>query len=156
MSRVSPWFFRKIVFHQKYISDKYIGSVFNGNHESAVIFMKICTCRMKILKYERILACTHVEDYGHWIPQGPTGKKRESHRIPQESNGNSRKWKQYSDRKFVGFFPVNSSQFPVLLGRNLSKIIGKNPTNFRWEYCSHVPAISDDFLSEPARNLRPG
>ncbi len=35
-----------------------LGSVFNGDHESAVIFMKICTCRMKILKYERILACS--------------------------------------------------------------------------------------------------
>jgi hypothetical protein len=38
---------------------------------------------------------TQVEDYGHWIPQAPEGKKRESHRILQKSTGNSRKWKQY-------------------------------------------------------------
>jgi len=102
------------------------------------------------------LFISHVEDYGHWIPQDPVGKKRESHRILQESNGNSRKWKQYSHRKFVGFFPVDSSQFPVLSGRNWSGIIGKNPKIFRWEYCFHVPVISDDFLPEPAHNFRPG
>jgi len=50
-----------------------------------------------------------VEGYGHWIPQDPAGKKRESHRILQESTGNSLKWKQYSDRKFLGFFLVDSS-----------------------------------------------
>jgi len=44
----------------------------------------------------------------------------------------------------------------VLSGRNRSEIIGKNPKNFRWEYCFHVPAISGAFLSEPARNFRPG
>jgi hypothetical protein len=99
---------------------------------------------------------THVEDYGHWIPQDPAGKKRESHRILQKSTGNSRKWKQYSDQKFVGSFPVDSSQFPVLSGRNRSEIIGKNPKNFRWEYCFHVPAISVAFLPESARNFRPG
>jgi len=32
----------------------------------------------------------------------------------------------------------------------------KNPKNFRWEYCFHVPVISDAFLPEPARNFRPG
>jgi hypothetical protein len=74
-------------------------------------------------------------------------------RMLQESNGNSRKWKQYSDRKFLGFFPVDSSQFPVLFGRNRSEIIGKNPEIFRWEYCFHVPVISDAFLPEPARNF---
>ncbi len=35
-----------------------LGSVFNGDHEYAVIFMKIGTCRMKILKYERVLVCS--------------------------------------------------------------------------------------------------
>jgi hypothetical protein len=44
----------------------------------------------------------------------------------------------------------------VLSGRNRSEIIGKNPKNFRWEYCFHVPAISGAFLPEPARNFRPG
>jgi hypothetical protein len=51
---------------------------------------------------------------------------------------------------------VDSGQFPVLSGRNRSEIIGKNPKNFRWEYCFDVPAISDAFLPEPARNFRPG
>jgi len=80
----------------------------------------------------------------------------ESRRILQESTGNSGKWKQYSDRKFIGFLPVDSSQFPVLSGRKRSEIIGKNPKNFRWGYCFHVPAISGAFLSEPASNFRPG
>jgi hypothetical protein len=79
-----------------------------------------------------------------------------SRRILQESPGNPRKWKQYSDRKFIGFFPVDSCQFPVLSGKNRSEIIGKNPKNFRWEYCFHVSAISGAFLPEPARNFRPG
>jgi hypothetical protein len=97
-----------------------------------------------------------VEDYGHWIPQDPAGKKRERRRILRKSSGNRRKWKQYSDQKFIGFFPVDSSQFPVLSGKDRSEIIGKNPKNFRWEYCFHVPAISGAFLPEPARNFRPG
>ena len=33
-----------------------IDSVFDGDHESAIIFMKICTWRMKIVKYDII--CT--------------------------------------------------------------------------------------------------
>ncbi len=51
---------------------------------------------------------------------------------------------------------MDSCQFPVLSGRNRSEIIGKNPKNFRWEYCFHVPAISGAFLPESARNFRPG
>jgi len=73
---------------------------------------------------------THVEDYGHWIPQDPAGKTRKSHRILQESTGNSRQWKQYSDRKFIGFLPVDSSQFPELSGRKRSEIIGKKSEKF--------------------------
>jgi hypothetical protein len=49
-------FFRKIFFRQKYTSDMSLDSVFNGDHESAMIFMKICTWKMKIVKYEHILA----------------------------------------------------------------------------------------------------
>jgi hypothetical protein len=67
--------------------------------------------------------CSQVEDYGRRIPPDPTGKKRERHRILQESTGNSRKWKQYSRRKFIGFFPLDSGQIPVLSGRNRSEII---------------------------------
>ncbi len=101
-------------------------------------------------------AQTQVEDYGHWIPQDPAGKKRKSHRILQESPGNSRKWKQYSDRKFVGLFAVDYSQFPVLSGRNRSEIIGKNPKNLRWQYCFHVPAVSGAFPPKTTRNFRLG
>jgi len=36
-----------------------------------------------------------------------------------------RKWKQYSGRKFFGFFPVNSCQLPVLADRKRSEIIRK-------------------------------
>jgi hypothetical protein len=54
------------------------------------------------------------------------------------------------------FFPVDSTQFPLLSGRNRSEIIGKNPKIFRWEYCFHVPAIFGAFLPEPARNFPPG
>jgi hypothetical protein len=46
-------------------------------------------------------------------------------------------WKQYSDRKSSGFFPLDSSQLPVLSDRNGHEIIGKNPKNFRPEYCFH-------------------
>jgi len=33
-----------------------LDSVCDGDYESAIIFMKICTGRIKIVKYERILA----------------------------------------------------------------------------------------------------
>jgi hypothetical protein len=78
-----------------------------------------------IVKYSKE---AHVEDYGHWIPQDPAGKKREIHRILQESKGNSRKWKQYSDRKFSDFFqwiPVNFPCFPAGTGRKSSEKIRK-------------------------------
>jgi hypothetical protein len=99
---------------------------------------------------------TQIDDSGYRIQQDPAGKTRENHRILQESTGNNRKWKQYSHRNLSDFFPVDSSQFPELSGRNQPKIIGKNPKIFRWEYCFHIPAISDAFLPEPARIFRPG
>jgi hypothetical protein len=34
-------------------------------------------------------------------------------------------------------FPVDSYQLPVLSDRNRPEIIGKNPKNFRPEYCFH-------------------
>jgi hypothetical protein len=61
-------------------------------------------------------------------PAGFAGKERERHRILQDSTGYTRKWEQYSRRKFPGiFFLVDSSQFPVLSGRNRSQIIEKKP-----------------------------
>ncbi len=44
------------------------------------------------------------------------------HRTPQEIAGT---WKQYSNRKLSGFFPMNSCQLPVLSDRNRPEIIGK-------------------------------
>ena len=65
-------------------------------------------------------------------------------------------WKQYSERKFSDFFPVNSSQFPAVSSRNRPELSGKKSENFRSEYCFHVPAISGIFLPEPARTVRLG
>jgi hypothetical protein len=48
-------------------------------------------------------------------------------------------------RIFSGGFP----QLPVLSGRILPGIIGKNPENSRPEYCFHVPGISCVFLRDP-------
>ena len=71
-------------------------------------------------------------------------------------NGSGRKapeitgtWKQYSHRKFFGFFPMISDRFLPESTGNWSEFIGKNPRNFRWEYCFHVPAISGAFLQDP-------
>jgi hypothetical protein len=58
-------------------------------------------------------------------------------------------------RNLSDFFPIDSSQFHVLSGRNRSEIIGKNPKIFVWEYCFHAPAISGAFLTEPAHHFRP-
>ena len=49
-----PDFFRKIFFHQKYINDMFIDSVFHGDYEFHISFIKICRRKMKIVKYERI------------------------------------------------------------------------------------------------------
>ncbi len=59
-------------------------------------------------------------------------------------------------RNLLDFFPVDSSQFPVLFGRNRPKIIRKNLKNFRWECCFHVQAISDTFLLKPVRSFSSG
>jgi hypothetical protein len=54
-------------------------------------------------------------------------------------------WKQYSGREFSGGF----QQLPVLSSRIRSEIIGKNPENYRPEYCFHVPGISRVSLKDP-------
>jgi hypothetical protein len=65
-------------------------------------------------------------------------------------------WKQYSDRKLSGFFPVDSCQLPVLSGRNQPEIIGKNPKIFRSEYCFHkITGITRNWQF-PDRVVRPG
>jgi hypothetical protein len=55
-------------------------------------------------------------------------------------------WKHYSGRKIFGFFPVLSVRFLPEITGSWQKFAGKNPDNFRPEYCSHVPAISGVFL----------
>ncbi len=87
------------------------------------------------------------------ILQERSGKVTASCRKAPEIAGT---WKQYSHRKFIGFFPVNADQFLVLSGRDRSEIIGKNLKSFQREYCFHVPAIYGAFLPEPARIFRPG
>jgi hypothetical protein len=50
-------------------------------------------------------------------------------------------WKQYSDRKFFGFFPMIFGQsLPESTG-SWRESTGKNPDNFRSEYCFHAPEI---------------
>jgi hypothetical protein len=56
----------------------------------------------------------------HEILQERSGKVTGSFRKTPEIAGT---WKQYSDRKLPGFFPVDSCQLPVLSGRNQSEII---------------------------------
>jgi hypothetical protein len=47
-------------------------------------------------------------------------------------------------RIFFGGF----QQHPVLSGRILPEIIGKNPENSRQDYCFHVPDLSRVFLQD--------
>ena len=68
----------------------------------------------------------------------------------------ARTWKQYSNRKLTGFFPVDSSQLPVLSGRNRSEIIGKNPKIYRPEYCFHKITGITWNRQFPGRFVRPG
>jgi hypothetical protein len=68
----------------------------------------------------------------------------------------SGKWKQYSDRKLSGFFPVDSCQLLVLSDRNRPETIGKNPENFRPEYCFHKITGITGNRQFPGRFVRPG
>ena len=47
-------FFEKKIFVKKYANGMSIDSVIDADYESGIIFMKICTWKMKIVKYERI------------------------------------------------------------------------------------------------------
>ncbi len=66
--------------------------------------------------------------------------------VGREMAGMQRKilgsWKQYSGREFSELFSVDS-------GRIRPEIIGKNPGNFRREYCFHIPDISCVSLQDP-------
>jgi hypothetical protein len=58
---------------------------------------------------------SQVKDYGHRIPQGSVGKKQKSHWILQEigESGSS-----IPIENFLDFFPMDSSQFPVVSSEN--------------------------------------
>jgi hypothetical protein len=58
-------------------------------------------------------------------------------------------WKQYSGRKIFGFFPIISGWFLPESTGSRQEYTGKNPDDFRSEYCFHVPAISGVFLQDP-------
>jgi hypothetical protein len=62
---------------------------------------------------------------------------RESHRILQENTGYRWNMEAVFRTEIVWIFPVDSCQLPVISGRNRPEIIGKNPKNFRPEYCFH-------------------
>ena len=57
-------------------------------------------------------------------------------------------WKQYSDRKIFGFFPMISSWFLLKSMGSCQESTGKNPDNFRSEYCFYVTAISGVFQQD--------
>jgi hypothetical protein len=58
-------------------------------------------------------------------------------------------WKQYSDRKIFGFFPMLSARLLPESTGSWRESAGKNPGNFRPEYFFHVPAISGVVLQDP-------
>jgi hypothetical protein len=57
-------------------------------------------------------------------------------------------WKQYSGRKFFGFFPMISGQFLSESTEIWQESTEKNPKIFLPEYCFHVAAISGAFLQD--------
>ncbi len=66
--------------------------------------------------------------------------------FPAHSTGTHRKhtgrWKQYSNRNFLRFFPYDFRPVPIRKHRQLAGIHQKNPKNFRSEYCFHFRGIS--------------
>jgi len=55
-----------------------------------------------------------------------------------------------------GFFPLNSRQLLVLSSRNCPELMGKNPKNFRPEYCFHEITGITRNRPFPGRTVRPG
>jgi hypothetical protein len=99
------------------------------------------------------LAITQVNDSGRGIQQERRGKVTGSCRKTPEIAGT---WKQYSDRKMCGFFPMDACQIPVLSGRNRSEIIRKNPKISQPEYCFHKITGITRNRQFPDRVVRPG
>ena len=72
-------------------------------------------------------------------------------RILQEDIGNNRNRKQYSDRKSIGFFPMNSNHNPVISSGNRWGIYGKKPELFP---AGILLPNSSDFQCLPAGSAR--
>jgi len=89
-------------------------------------------------------------------PAGYCRKDAEKSPYPQENTGNHWKWKQYSGRKFFGFFPVDFSKLPVLSGRNRPEITGKNPKISDWNTASTKIIVITRKRPFPGRTVRPG
>ena len=101
------------------ISDRYFPRSTHGFRHYMNLFRNSPSESFK-MKTFILIATSRVNDSRIRILQDPAGKKRGNHRILQESTGNSRMWKQYSNRKIAGFFPVNSGQFPAGTGQKSS------------------------------------
>ena len=54
---------------------------------------------------------------------------------------------------FLDFFPVD---FRRILSSFSEELVGNHGKKVRWEYCFHVPGISDAFLQDPVVQLQPG
>jgi hypothetical protein len=93
---------------------------------------------------------TQVDDSGHRILQERCVKVTVFFRKAPEIAGT---WKQYSDRKFFGFFPMISDRFLTESAGSWQEYTGKNPDNFRPEYCFDVPAIPGVFLQDPVTGI---
>ncbi len=63
-------------------------------------------------------------------------------RIPLEHTG---RWKQYSNRNFLGFFLMIFDRFLPESTGNWQEFTEKHPKNFRPEYCFHFRGISAGF-----------
>jgi hypothetical protein len=98
---------------------------------------------------------TQVDDSGHRIPQDSAGKMQESHRILHESTGNCWKMEAVFWPEMFRILPVDSCQLPVLSGRNRAESIGKNPKNFRPEYCFQKITVITQNRPFPGWTVRP-
>ena len=86
-------------------------NVYYNTHQQRLINIKHIYDKKNRFYFEKTIQInqkkkqdTQIEDYGHRIPQDPVGNKRERQQILQGSAVNRQNWKQYSNRKCIGFF----------------------------------------------------
>ncbi len=94
-----------------------------------------------------------VDDSGYQIPRNPAGKMWESHRILQEKTGNRWNMEAVFRPELVRFF---SGGFLSTSCAFRQETIGKNPKNFRSEYCFHKITRITRNRQFPDRVVRPG